>query len=428
MKKCIVIGGGFAGLSAAVYLSDHNIQVRLLEASPKLGGRAYSISNKKINKVFDNGQHLLMGCYTDTLSFLNKIGTKHLLDIQDSLNVNFVDRSGHIFKLSAIKKFYPFNLLLAILNYKAIPFKSRLKIIDFFLDLLCCYNEDLQNVTVKEWLISKKQDTKSIQAFWDILVIGTLNTSLDKASAEIFAEVLEEIFLNGNTNAKIILPSTGLSNLYVLPSKKYIEKHGGSVSCSEKVLGIKLLNNRVVKIITDKEIYDDFDFVISAIPSNGLIKILPDQSNLPTFEYSPILNIHLWLSKNPFTERFYGFIDSQIHWLFNNGDHISLTISNAEQLIYLTDNEILERLISDLEIFFPIFKSSFLTDSMIIKEKRATFVPDIDTTIKRKELNFTFENLFVAGDWVNTGLPSTIESSVNSGRLAAQKIIDIISK
>lgn len=428
MKKCIVIGGGFAGLSAAVYLSEHNIQVRLLEASPKLGGRAYSLSSKKNNDVFDNGQHLLMGCYTDTLNFLNKIGTKHLLHIQESLNVNFVDRSGHVIKLSAPKKFYPFNLLFAILNYKAIPFKSRLKIIDFFLDLICCFNEDLQNVTVTDWLISKKQDAKTIQAFWDILVIGTLNTSPDKASAEIFAEVLEEIFLNGSTNAKIILPNIGLSDLYASPSKKYIEKLGGNVSCSEKVLEIKVHNNRAVKIITDKEIYEDFDFVITAIPSNGLAKILPDQYNLPTFEYSPILNVHLWLSKNPFTERFYGLIASDIHWVFNNGDHISLTTSNPEHLINLTDNEILERLISDLEIFFPIFKSSFITDLMIIKEKRATFVPDIESTIKRKELNFTFENLFVAGDWVNTGLPSTIESAVISGRLAAQKINDIKSK
>ncbi len=427
MKKCIVIGGGFAGLSSAVYLSEQNFHVKLIETSPKLGGRAYSLTKNQFNDVYDNGQHILMGCYTNTLDFLNVIGTKHLLEIQNSLSINFVKRGGEIFKLTAPDRFYPLNLLWAILNYKAIPLKARLKIIDFFLDLICCFPDDIQNYTVSEWLKIKKQDDHTIKSFWEILIVGALNTSPEKASAAIFADILQEIFLNGSDNASIILPKVGLSELFANPSKQYIESKGGQINCSEKLVRFEFGNDRVVKVITNKSVYEDFDYVVSAIPSNSLRKIIDDQSiepTIPSFNYSTILNIYLWLNENPFTEKFYGLIDSKIHWVFNHGQHISITISNAESYKYEDNTKILKEIYSDLEIFFPIFKSSFIADSMIIKEKHATFIPDIKSTYERKKINFNFENLFIAGDWTNTGLPSTIESAVLSGKNSAQNVIN----
>ncbi|MEW6194681.1 MAG: hydroxysqualene dehydroxylase HpnE [Bacteroidota bacterium] len=431
MKKCIVIGGGFAGLSSAVYLSKQNIKVKLIEASPKLGGRAYSLTNNQFNDVYDNGQHILMGCYTNTLDFLNIIGADHLLDVQDSLNICFVKKSGEIFKLNAPRRFYPLNLLWAMLNYKAIPLKARLKIIDFFLDLMCCVPEDIQNFTVTEWLKMKKQDEDTIKSFWEILVVGALNTSPEKAAAAVFVDILQEIFLNGSSNASIILPKVGLSELFTKPSAQYIEDKSGQISCSEKLIRFELANNRVVKVITNKSVYEDFDYVISAIPSNSLERILDDQSissMIPSFNYSTILNVHLWLKENPFTEKFYGLIDSKIHWVFNHRQHISITISNADSYNDMDNTKILKEIYSDLEIFFPIFKSNFIADSMILKERHATFIPDIKSSYERKKINFNFENLFVAGDWTNTELPSTIESAVLSGKISAQSVINKISR
>ncbi len=104
MKKVIVIGGGFAGLSASVDLAENNFEVTLIEASPKLGGRAYSVEDPEFGS-FDNGQHILMGCYDETISFLEKIGSYSKLDIQDSLSIPFVRPGGAIYKLTA-KKIY----------------------------------------------------------------------------------------------------------------------------------------------------------------------------------------------------------------------------------------------------------------------------------------------------------------------------------
>lgn len=428
MKRVIVAGGGFAGLSTSVFLAEKNFEVTLIEASPKLGGRAYSLYNETFNDYYDNGQHILMGCYEETFAFLKKINSLDKLYFQDSLSISFVQRNGKIHRLKAAKNGYPVNLLFAILNYKALSLKERFKIIDFFLDLLCCSADDLKDKTVKEWLDSKKQSENSVKAFWEILVVGALNTTIDKASAEIFREILSEVFLNGNKSAAIVFPKVGLTELYVNDAVRFINARNGKVNLSEKVEQVEIHENKVVKLVTDKNSYSDFDFIVFAIPPYALSKIENLSAGIPTFKYSSILNVHLWLKENPFQEKFYGLIASKIHWLFNHGNHISLTTSAADDLIALESSEIVNQFCSELEIYFPIFHAEMVADSRVIKEKRATFIPDIASNYVRKNFNVHFENLIFAGDWVNTNLPSTIESAVFSGKLAAEKVISSLKK
>lgn len=273
MKRVIVIGGGFAGLSAAVYLSDKEIEIILLESSPKLGGRAYSLYNKENDDFYDNGQHIMMGCYEETLSFLQKINTIDNIFIQDSLSINFVKNGGEIFKLDTPKMFYPFNLIIALLKYKALTLKERLKIIDFFLDLICCQSCDLKDKTVQEWLECKKQSANSIKSFWEILVVAALNTTIDKASAEIFHTILSRIFFGGNNSSSIVIPTVGLSQLYSESASQYILERGGEIKLSEKVTQINLSGNIVAEVVTDNSSYKDFDYVISAIPAHAFESI-----------------------------------------------------------------------------------------------------------------------------------------------------------
>ncbi len=126
MPEYIVIGGGFAGLSAAVHLSSKGKRVELLEASQKLGGRAYSFTDKLTNTVIDNGQHIMMGCYKDTLNFFKMIGADDNLFHQEKLNVNFLLPHFKLAPLEVSSKLYPFNLLFGLLNYRAISFKNRI--------------------------------------------------------------------------------------------------------------------------------------------------------------------------------------------------------------------------------------------------------------------------------------------------------------
>ncbi len=426
MKRVIVFGGGFAGLSASVYLSENNFEVTLLEASPKLGGRAYSLFNNSQNDIYDNGQHILMGCYEETIAFLKKINSINKLDIQESLSIPFVKRGGSIHRLDSGKYSYPLNLLFGFMNYKALSIKERFKVIDFFLDMLCCYSCDLKDKTVSEWLRCKKQSDNSIKAFWEILVVGALNTTIESASAEIFEEVLERIFLTGNKSTAILLSKVGLTQLYIEDAVQYITDRNAKINLSEKVLQIVMEGNVITGIITDRNAYTDFDYVVAAIPAFafGKIKILSSQKfEFPDLRYSPIVNIHFWLKENPFKEEFYGLIDSKIHWVFNHGKHITLTTSSADILTKMNNEIIVDEFSSELEKYFPIFHREIIIDSKVVKEKRATFVPDAASNQLRKNFILSFENMFFAGDWINTGLPSTIESAVLSGKLAASNVI-----
>ncbi len=432
MKKVIVVGGGIAGLTAAVYLSEKGIEVTLLEASPKLGGRTYSLYNEKINDAYDNGQHILMGCYDETIRLLKKIDSYDKIQTQPSLEINFIMRDGSSYKLKSFSKGYPLNLLVAILNFKLLKFSERLRIVDFFLDLMCCYEEDLTNVTVSEWLRSKKQSENAVKSFWEVLIVGALNAKAEHTSASVFAGILKRIFLEGNFAATILIPKTNLSELFCLPSGEYIKSRNGSIHLSQKVISLATDGDFISGLETAKNEYGGFDALVFAIPSHALdkIKFKNSESSLPDMKlnYSPIVNVHLWLDQNPFTDSFYGLIGSDVHWLFNHGSYISLTSSAAEHLIALESNEIVGHFCSELENYFHILLKESVTDSIVIKEKRATFVPDIASNDIRKNFYSPFKNLFFAGDWTSTGLPSTIESAALSGRLVAEQLISFLSK
>jgi len=430
MKHCIVVGGGFAGLSASVYLADENLKITLLEASPKLGGRAYSIYSKENDGYYDNGQHILMGCYDETIAFLKKINSYAKLDFQESLSISFVQQGGIMNKLSAPKSLYPLNLLFAIMNYKVLRLKDRLKIIDVFLDLICGYSDNIEKRTIKEWLDSKNQSEENHKAFWDIIIKGALNTNSEKASAELFSEILKQIFFTDNFSSTIIIPGTNLSDLYIEDAANFISAREGDIRIGERVTGLLADNDRIVKIETNNNLYEDFDFIVLAIPTNAVEKIIFQNSSgprIPKLNYSPILNVHCWLRENPFREKFYGFIDSKIHWLFNHGNYISLIASSADDLIGYNNDKINTLFLSELENYFPIFRREFVLNSKIIKEKRATFIPDIASNQTRKDIYVPFENFAFAGDWTDTGLPSTIESAVISGKMAANYVLSLLN-
>jgi len=211
MKKCIVIGGGIAGLTAASYLVNNGIKVTLLESSPKLGGRAYSFKLPGKNESIDNGQHVLMGCYRDTLSFLKLIRADKNFYHQKRLNITFINSNKQKLKLKSLPIPYPFNLLTGFLKYKALDFKERLKVIKLMLKLPFISHRSLLKKTVFEWLNDENQNENIIKLFWEMIAVGALNTNINKASAAVFHNILMQMFHGGSSASKIILPDYGLT-------------------------------------------------------------------------------------------------------------------------------------------------------------------------------------------------------------------------
>lgn len=419
-KKVIVVGGGFAGLSASAFLANKNHKVTLLEASPKLGGRAYSFLDKETNSVLDNGQHILMGCYYETLNFLSLIGAKENFYFQKRLEVNFVKEGFRLLPLKSFPFVYPINLLIGLLSYQAISFKDRIRLLKVFSKLPFYNSNKFLKLTVSEWLEKEKQSQENQNAFWKILAIGALNTGIDKASAKIFIDILKQIFLEGNKAAAIILPKYGLSESYCKNAEEFIAKNEGEISLSESVEKIIIENEQAVEVRTSKKIYSDFDFVVSAIPSFALKRIIGEENKIqfPEFQYSSILNIHLWLKENKIPDGFFGLINSPVHWVFNKGTHLNIVISDANELVNKSDEDLIDMVKIEMQKFFLV-DPGLISNYKIIKEKRATFIPSNDVIDKRPTQKTQIKNLIIAGDWVGTGLPSTIESAVKSGKVAA---------
>jgi len=239
-----------------------------------------------------------------------------------------------------------------------------------------------------------------------------------------FREILMKIFFNGNFASTIILPRYGLSDAYVKNAKEYIESNGGKIYLSSSVKEFIISNNKIVGIKTADEVYKDFDYVISAIPFYAINNIYPELflDEKIEFDYSSILNIHIWLKNNPMKEPFYGIINSPVHWIFNKGNHIDLVISDADYLIDKPADEIYKMCVGEL-IKCTELKESDFSHYKVLKEKRATFIPSNKINYIRPSSNTKITNLFLAGDWTDTGLPSTIESAVKSGRVAAELVL-----
>jgi protoporphyrinogen oxidase len=216
-----------------------------------------------------------------------------------------------------------------------------------------------------------------------------------------------------------------LSESYCNNAEEFIVRNGGEITLSEPVENFLVKDNKVIGITTSQKTFTDFDFVISTIPAYALKRIVGEESkiNFTEFTYSSILNIHIRLIKNVIPDGFFGIINSPLHWVFNKGTHLNIVISDADEFMIKSDEELMEMVIIEMKKYF-LLNPEFISAYKIIKEKRATFIPSINVIDNRPSQKTSVKNLILAGDWVDTRLPSTIESAVKSGRLAAEMLIN----
>ncbi|MGB5289487.1 MAG: FAD-dependent oxidoreductase, partial [Ignavibacteriaceae bacterium] len=212
-----------------------------------------------------------------------------------------------------------------------------------------------------------------------------------------------------------------LSESYCKNAEDFIRNNGGEIVLSESVNKLIYKGDYVTEVHCSNRVYSDFDYVITAIPAFALSRIINNelQINIPEFTYSSILNIHIWMKDKSFPEGFYGLINSPIHWVFNKTTHLNLVISDAGELVNKPDEEIMLIVKKEMNKFFLMPPDSII-NYKIMKEKRATFIPSGHIVDNRTTQLTKIKNLVLAGDWVDTGLPSTIESAVKSGRVAAE--------
>ncbi|MDA3859969.1 MAG: FAD-dependent oxidoreductase, partial [Melioribacteraceae bacterium] len=254
-----------------------------------------------------------------------------------------------------------------------------------------------------------------------------MNTTAKLASSKMFIDMMKIIFFTDKRSSNIIIPKVDLSNALINPAVEKLISDGVKISTSERVISVSSNNEKAISIQTNKRKIEDFDILISSIPASSLSKIKFENSifplMLPKLKYSPIITVHVWLNENPLKEKMYNLIGGEFDWVFNHGSHLSFLKSNAQQLASINKNKVIKIVFSELKKYFTILNNTEIKDYTVLKEINATFIPDLDSIKERDSISSSFKNMFVIGDWTNTGLPATIEGAVKSGKDVTNKII-----
>ncbi len=444
-RDVVVIGGGFAGLSAGVALAERGFRVAVLERKPALGGRAYSFIDPESGDFVDNGQHVLMGCYAETLDFLKKIGTYDKLVFLENLEIEMVAPGGARATLRTGRLPGPFHMTAAVLRYGHLSFRERASLLRAGLRLLAMRRSDraaLERTDVATLMDRLGQSERARQSFWYPLTIATLNEEPKLASSALLAEVLKRAFFARRRDSAFVYSKVGLSDLYCGAAAEFIQRRDGVVTSRTGVEALELGSGGVIERVRlrDGGSLNAANF-IAAVPCGPLLQMLPPGiaddpffARITGLRYSPIICVHVWLDREVIDSAFVGFIGTTTQWLFNkrrifdrSGDrhhgYLSFVISGARALVDRSNEELLEQVMNDLRAMVPAAREAKVLKALVLKEKQATMAPAPDSHAIRPGTVTPIPNLFLAGDWIQTGLPATIESAVISGRAAAAAVI-----
>lgn len=441
-KSVTVIGGGIAGLSAAVFLAQKDFKVTLIEGSPKFGGRAYSFFDKDRNMFFDNGQHIFAGWYKNTFEYLKLIGSYDKLNFQKELEVNFISDDKIIRKLKCPDTAPPMNLIMGLLKYDALKWKDKFALNGIKKLIKGDFEFDKKYENAGELLKGIKQTGNLIRYFWEPFILAVFNTRPENVNAEVFLNVIR-IGFSEKTNSTLVIPDTDLNDLLISKALEYLKNKNTVI----------VLNKRIEKIVTNEN-SDSLkveyitaegsekivsDHYISAVPFFSFKKLFPEeifnQNNFKSelIKASSIVSVHIFTDEiipvemipdNSFGMT--GLLGTVVQWIFKRSDkHLSLVISGADdlQITDMSNEEIYKICIRDLGNVLTDFKKLKINGYKVIKEKRATFIPDNESIDLRPKQKTIYGNLFIAGDWTDTGMPATIESAVTSAKICCDLIV-----
>jgi squalene-associated FAD-dependent desaturase len=428
----VVIGGGAAGLAAATRLAEARQRVILLEAAPQLGGRARSFVDRATSDAIDNGQHALMGCYDEFLALLGRIGRRDAL-YEVELDIPFFDPVRGTARLRCPSLPAPLHFAGGLLRYRHLSATERLSALLAGQRLVWRFGSRSRgrlDTTVASALAALGQGANARAVLWDPLTWATLNADPERASARLLAAVVERALLGSREASRFLLPAVPLSELYAEPAAKYVEERGGVVRRRAAADVLEVERDRVVAVRAGGERFEA-TAVISAVPPWALRRLAPAAVSLPAKldEATPIVSVTLWLDRPVGGAPFLGLVGSETQWVFQvqrlhgEGDdapaRLACVRSGADAWLDESTDAIAQRALADVSRALPIAAEARLLRALVVKEVRATLAPDPALQLLRPGARSGLANLFVAGDWTDTGLPATLEGAAASGHRAA---------
>jgi squalene-associated FAD-dependent desaturase len=433
----VVVGGGFAGLSAATALAEAGVPVHVVEARPSLGGRANAFRDPVTGEQIDNGQHILVGCYAETLRFLARIGSVRLLHRPSTLSVPMIDEDGSRSELTLPPLPAPFNLLAGVFAWGALTAADRWSILRLG-RALRGHTPVRPDETVRQWLQRHRQSARLCRLLWEPLALAALNQSIDEAAASAFAAVTSRMFGSDAQAATLLLPAVPLDELYALPARQYLERAGSRVMTHARARVV--FGRDGVQAVRTGDAITPAAVVICAVPWFALADALespPDAlarlvANATAMRSVPIVTVNLWVENYAAQQPLIGLPGRTFQWMFARRalvgprqSYLSLVSSGADAISRMPSGDLIAMARRELGAAIPDLRRMPVRHGQVVRERRATF--SLHPSSPARPVTVTaVAGLLLAGDWIDTGLPATIESAVESGHRAAAEALKLL--
>jgi hydroxysqualene dehydroxylase len=423
--RVVVVGGGLAGLTAACELADRGLAVTLLEARARLGGVTFSFNRGDL--VVDNGQHVLLRCYTAYLDFLRKIGVAHHIDMQPRMHIPVQGVDGTLGSLSRTALPAPLHLLGSLATYKLMSPADRLRAARAVpaMRRLDPADPRLDEQSLGDWLRRHGQNAATIAALWNLITVAALNCDADEASLALAAKVFRTGLLDRSENCDIGVPAVPLSQLHGEPAMAYLLAHGAQVRLHAPVQEIRRDDNGF-EVVTGEDTIAA-DAVVVATAADAAARLLPDIVTAD-LGHSPIFNVHVVFPRRVTDLPFVAVVGSPVQWAFDrtavsgltDGQYLAVSVSAAGDWIDLPVPRLRELFLPEISRVLPGAAGQTPTDFFVTRERTATFRQQPGSGRRRAAQRTGTPGLVLAGAWTATGWPDTMEGAVRSGQNAAR--------
>jgi hydroxysqualene dehydroxylase len=410
MGKVHIIGAGVAGLAAAVELASRSADVVVHEAAGGAGGRCRSWHDPLLEAEIDNGNHLMLSGNWATLGYLDRIGARDRLIGPERAVFPFFDlQSGERWTVDINRGPVPWWILDKDRRVRGTSLGE-------YIDGLRLLNAGERTVTQ----IFRSQGP-FFHRFWEPFTIAVLNTPPDRAAARLLLPVIRETLAQGSAKSTPLIARRSLADTLVAPALAMLQERGADMRFGAKIRGLEREGKRVTALVTarGREPVSVSDSVIAAVPAWAIGELLPEIT-APS-EFAPIVNLHFRIDDTPLPLMplpLLGLLGGTAQWLFVRDNLASVTISAAMSLVEEQNTTIAERVWRDIATALDR-NGSPMPKVRVVKEHRATFLASPEQNARRPKAVTPYGNLVLAGEWIDTGLPTTIEGAIRSGQAAA---------
>ncbi|OGA52557.1 MAG: desaturase [Betaproteobacteria bacterium RIFCSPLOWO2_12_FULL_62_58] len=425
--KVAVIGGGYAGMAAAVTLADQGVPVTVYEAAKQLGGRARRVEVRGL--ALDNGLHILLGAYRETLRLIGHVnpdGGGALL----RLPLDWVIYQQ--FRLRAVALPAPLHLVVGLLQARGISLTDRLSALRFIIRMRLRDYALARDVTVNELLDRFGQSARLRRMLWHPLCVAALNTPPDKASGRVFLRVLRDSLGAARDHCDLLLPKTDLTSLFPEPAAAHVKARGGTVRIGCRVTAIDPCDAGFSVSVGGRQ--EVFSHVICALPPHqvnafliGISALAEIAEIIESFSYQPIYSVYLRYPRSiRLPAPMVGFDSTLLHWAFDREllcgqtGVIGIVISAEGAHQQLSQDELARLVHRELQQHIAPLPDPLW--AQVIAEKRATF--SCTPALARPSQQTPVKNFFLAGDYTERDYPATLEAAVRSGIGAARLVLE----